>query len=67
VRVEVGAPVRRQVADRIWAPVCAQIQAEVWSFRQHMLRVPPEVRSPHEAVAWSFELEIHEYRPTAES
>src|SRR5262249_61645145 len=31
VRVEVGAPVRRQVVDRLWAPICAQIQAEGWS------------------------------------
>ena len=31
VRIDVGAPVRRQVVERFWAPVCAQIQEEVWS------------------------------------
>ena len=31
MRIDLGAPVRRQVVDRFWAPVCAQIQDEVWS------------------------------------
>ncbi len=31
VRLEVGGPVRRSVVDRLWAPLCAQIQAEVWT------------------------------------
>jgi uncharacterized protein DUF6745 len=31
VRLEVGGPVRRSVVDRVWAPVCAQIQEEVWT------------------------------------
>lgn len=37
------------------------------TFRQHMLRVPPDVRSPREAVAWTFGVMTNEYRPTAQS
>ena len=46
------------------ALVCVELSDSTASadqtFRQHMLRAPPEVRSPREAVAWSFELETHE-------
>jgi len=35
--------------------------------RKHMLRVPPDVRSPREAVAWTFGVTTDEYRPTAET
>jgi hypothetical protein len=69
-RDEVGVLWRLDLPDDE-ALVCVELTDSTASadqtFRQHMLRVPPEVRSPHEAVAWSFELEIHEYRPTAES
>ena len=37
------------------------------TFRRHMLRVPPDVRSPREAVAWTFGVDTDEYRPTAET
>jgi hypothetical protein len=35
--------------------------------RRHFLRVPPEVGSPHEAVAWTFGLRPEEYRPSLET
>jgi uncharacterized protein DUF6745 len=35
--------------------------------RRYFLRVPPNVRTAHEAVAWTFRLQPEEYRPTQES
>lgn len=35
--------------------------------RRYSLRVPPEMRSPREAVAWTFALGSEEYRPERES
>lgn len=37
------------------------------SFREYFLRVPPEIRSAREAVAWTFGLTEAEYRPEVES
>ena len=37
------------------------------TFRRYFLRVPPRMRSPHEAVAWTFGLQPSEYAPLAES
>jgi hypothetical protein len=36
-------------------------------FRRYVLRVPPDVRSPREAVAWTFGVETGEYRPAVET
>jgi hypothetical protein len=36
-------------------------------YRRHMLRVPPTVRSPREAVAWTFGFSAADYQPTDES
>lgn len=37
------------------------------SIREYFLRVPPWVTTPKEAVAWTFDLEEHEYAPDVES
>ena len=37
------------------------------TFRRYVLRVPPRVYSPREAVAWTFGIGAEEYRPAAES
>jgi hypothetical protein len=37
------------------------------SCRRYFLCVPPTVRTAHEAVAWTFQLEPREYRPNVES
>lgn len=37
------------------------------SARRYFLRVPPTVRTPHEAVAWTFGLSASRYSPSAES
>ena len=37
------------------------------SFRTYFLRVPPNIRTAKEAVAWTFNLEEGEYRPDLES
>lgn len=36
-------------------------------FREYMLRVPPTMRTAHEAVAWTFGLEAEDYQPAIES
>lgn len=33
------------------------------TFREYFLRVPPTMRTAREAVAWTFSMESHEYRP----
>jgi hypothetical protein len=37
------------------------------SRRRYFLRVPPEMHSPREAIAWTFGLEEAEYAPEVES
>jgi hypothetical protein len=37
------------------------------AFRRYVLRVPPDVRSPREAVAWTFGVDTGEYRPAIET
>jgi hypothetical protein len=37
------------------------------AFRRYLLRVPPDVRSPREAVAWTFGVDTGEYRPAVET
>jgi hypothetical protein len=37
------------------------------TFRRYMLRVPPTMRSPRQAVAWTFGVDPSEYRPAAQS
>jgi hypothetical protein len=41
--------------------------AEDGSSSHHLLRVPPEIRTAHEAVAWTFGLGAAEYLPVRES
>lgn len=35
--------------------------------RRHLLRVPPETESAHEAVAWSFGSRVKEYEPVVQT
>jgi hypothetical protein len=37
------------------------------AYRRYVIRVPPAVRSPREAVAWTFGVDTGEYRPAAET
>ena len=37
------------------------------AFRRYLLRVPPDARSPREAVAWTFGVDAREYRPAVET
>jgi hypothetical protein len=37
------------------------------SFKHYFLRVPPDVRTSHQAVAWTFNMTTDEYHPEAES
>jgi hypothetical protein len=37
------------------------------AFRRYVLRVPPDVRSPREAVAWTFGVDSGDYRPAIET
>jgi uncharacterized protein DUF6745 len=36
-------------------------------FKEYMIRVPPNVRTAHEAVAWTFGLGVNEYHPALET
>jgi len=47
--------------------VCVEVTDATATFRRYVLRVPPDSRSPREAVAWTFGVEPGEYRPIAES
>jgi hypothetical protein len=48
-----------EVADATRGPDAA--------FRRYLLRVPPDVRSAREAVAWTFGVDTGEYRPAVET
>jgi hypothetical protein len=37
------------------------------AFRRYVLRVPPDVRTAREAVAWTFGVDTGEYRPAIET
>jgi hypothetical protein len=37
------------------------------TYKEYFLRVPPDVSSAREGVAWTFGLEPHEYAPAVES
>lgn len=37
------------------------------SYKNYFLRVPPFVRTPKEAVAWSFDMQTHEYNPLVQT
>jgi hypothetical protein len=37
------------------------------SFKDYVLRVPPDVVSPRAAVAWTFDVPVEEYAPAVES
>jgi hypothetical protein len=37
------------------------------SVKPYFLRVPPDVQTPHEAVAWTFGMQTREYAPTTET
>lgn len=37
------------------------------SFKHYFLSVPPDLRTAHEAVAWTFGMSASEYRPDSES
>jgi hypothetical protein len=36
-------------------------------FKEYLLRVPPETKTPQEAVGWSFELETEQYEPAQQT
>ncbi len=66
--------VRRRHASRRWdgdVEVALEVVNSTpepdGSHKRYMLRVPPDMRSPHEAVAWTFGLRPAEYVPDAES
>ncbi|HSR26108.1 MAG TPA: hypothetical protein VLW53_21315, partial [Candidatus Eisenbacteria bacterium] len=48
-----------EVTDAIRGPDAA--------YRRYVLRVPPDVRSPREAVAWTFGVDSGDYRPLRET
>jgi len=35
--------------------------------KEYLLRVPPEMETPHQAVAWTFGMEPAEYHPSMET
>jgi hypothetical protein len=37
------------------------------AFQRYVLRVPPDMRTPREAVAWTFALDSRDYRPSIET
>lgn len=37
------------------------------SFRDYLLRVPPNIRTAREAVAWTFRMPVHQYQPRVET
>jgi hypothetical protein len=37
------------------------------SFRRYWLRVPPTMRTAHEAVAWTFNMSAEQYAPEMET
>jgi hypothetical protein len=51
--------------------VCVEVRnatpAADATFDRYVLRVPPDVRSPREAVAWTFDVEAADYRPWIET
>jgi hypothetical protein len=57
VRLEVGAPVRRAVVDRVWTPVCAQVQGEIWSRLKEQLDAWHAGRWPG-VRAWSVVMDL---------
>ena len=61
--VQEWPPAPRRVETTRPEPVRAPGDA----FRRYVLRVPPDVRSPREAVAWTFGVDTGEYRPAIET
>ena len=45
---------------------CVQVQ-DASTKRQYFLRVPPEMRTAREAVAWSFGIDPDDYVPAVET
>jgi hypothetical protein len=37
------------------------------TFKEYWLRVPPTMRTAHQAVAWTFSAEAQDYRPAVET
>jgi hypothetical protein len=37
------------------------------SFKTYFLRVPPTITTAHEAVAWTFDVPVNDYRPQKET
>jgi hypothetical protein len=61
----------RSVSNRVGVrrPSASSSKPTAWSERLHGIReyVPPELRTAHEAVAWTFGLSGEEYHPALES
>ena len=61
----------RRLPDEDETPVFVEVENATvesdGSARRYFLRVPPAMRTPHQAVAWSFGLSVAEYAPLAES
>jgi hypothetical protein len=53
--------------DIVMLQVVDATPTEDGKFRHYWLRVPPTVRTPRQAVAWSFRLSENEYHPEVES
>ena len=74
-----AALVHQDARGKLWRKQCADdadlVMVEVvnstpepdGSVRSYLLRVPPDMRTASAAVAWTFGLRTHEYRPSVET
>jgi hypothetical protein len=73
-----GRPVCEDDYGRLWLyadadaaaaePILAvEVRCATHPDQTYMIRVPPTIRTPHEAVAWSFRRSADEYRPTIQT
>ncbi|TAN04074.1 MAG: hypothetical protein EPN36_10165 [Rhodanobacteraceae bacterium] len=63
-----GVMSREEAIEIFGNAACAALNAPEGSrFKEYMLRVPPDIRTAREAVAWTFELQADAYHPSIES
>ena len=60
-------PLSEEPAPLVFVEVENATREPDGSARRYLLRVPPTVSTPHEAVAWSFGLSASQYAPSTES
>jgi len=51
----------------VMVEVCNATPEPDGSFRNYWLRVPPDVRTPREAIAWTFGVDAHDYDPEVQT